>query len=127
MTAAIANEEAWPAELESLIEDLHIDASDVDVRFGSAILSHFWRINSSQVLLQTHVDRFKLTSVNPDGPESKYIRETFPRAWKWPEHSCYRCFANPAGMPYIPDGGRLVILMHDDKAQVLYCFFYFNF
>ena len=126
MRADVLSLEAWPVELKTLVSDLALDTTDVDVRIGPEFVSYFWKMKNSQRAFQHHIDRFQLVPVNVGGSESRFIRENFPRAWDWPEHLNYRCFAKPVGMPYIPDGGRLVIMFCDDDNEMIYCFYHFN-
>ncbi len=120
----------WPPKLTKILDDNELSRESVKVRRGRDFLfSLIWRMPASDSLIQDHIDSFGLKHVSNNGIEIRQVLESLPYGWSFPENKDLSCFASPVGVSVgnVPDGGELVILVHDHNESELFCLHYNNF
>jgi hypothetical protein len=122
--------EAWPRELHHVLKAAKADEpmiGRVKVTSVGMITEYCWRMPASDALLHAHLNEFKLKRVATGGVETERILERLPDKWRPTGTSRIAVYSNRPGQRHVDDGEFLFILLHDQTADQLLFYYYFNF
>jgi hypothetical protein len=78
-------------------------------------------------LLDAHLSEFKLSRVATGGVETERILLRLPDKWRPIDTSRIAVYANRPGQLRVDEGEFLLILLHDQSADQILFYYFFNF
>lgn len=122
--------EQWPQELHQVLKAAEADESTigrVEATPVGMVTEYCWRMPASDALLAAHLSEFNLQRVATGGVETERVLERLPDKWRPTDLARVAVYANRPGQRHVDDGEFLFILLHDQSANQLVFYYYFNF